>query len=460
MRLLLRMSLILGGFMKEMYCGACSGERGCAECGKTGCKKVYASLVDFSVKDMVRKESGEPKNNMGSGRGFLRELFLAADIGTTTLAFVCTNEQGQILASYGTENPQRKVSADVIGRMDAAIHGARETLKNEIREALVKGFLFVLKEGFGREGEELKTVQMPRIRIAIGGNTVMQHLLLGYPLEGMAKAPFRPYSLQQEERLFSELFSETGDFSRCPPELTSANVTVMPCFSAFLGGDAMAGAYGFLNSGTTNVPQADIMFYPESGVDNRVHTAVRLLLDLGTNAELLLKVNGKMYGTAAAMGSAFEGGRFAYASELFSLIAKARKQGALDETGLLAEPYFSEGYWGLRQEDVRFFQLAKGALRAGIELLTKRAGLTFSEIEQIYLAGGVGAFCEEGDLFTIGLLPEEFLGKVQFVGNSCIGGLIAFLQDGGSMEHRDCDVMNLAEEPEFEKEYYRYMDFR
>ena len=100
--------------MKEMYCGACSGERGCTDCGKTGFKKVYASLVDFSVADMLRENFGETERNTGNGTAFLRELFLAADLGTTTLAFVCTNEQGQILASYGMENPQRKVSAAVM----------------------------------------------------------------------------------------------------------------------------------------------------------------------------------------------------------------------------------------------------------------------------------------------------------------------------------------------------------
>ena len=432
--------------MKEMYCGACGGERGCADCRKSGRNKVYTGLVDFSVTDMVRKDSGERESVTGNGRTCPGELFLVADIGTTTLAFACTDGQGQLLASYGTENPQRKVSADVIGRMDAAIHGAGELLKHEIREALVKGFLFVLKEGAGGEHEATDTVLFPKIRIAIAGNTVMQHIFLGYPLEGMARAPFLPHSLQKEERLFSELFSETGAFEKCPPKLRAAKVTVAPCFSAFLGGDAVMGACGFL--------------YPEPEKKKKDSASIRLLLDLGTNAELLLMANEKLYGTAAAMGSAFEGGRFAYASELFSLIAKARKQDVLDETGLLAEPYFSEDYFGLRQEDIRVFQLAKGALRAGIALLMKRAGLTLSDVEQICVAGGVGAFCEETDLFACGLLPEEFIGKIRFVGNSCIGGLIGSLLVGEGMEAPECEVMNLAEEPDFEAEYYRYMEFK
>lgn len=426
--------------MSKTYCGACRGERGCKDCHAIGGLVQYTGLTEFFVQEPtpVRSyESVEVQENT-SGISCDKELFLAADLGTTTLAFVCADAWGEILASYGCENPQRKTAADVIGRMDAALHGQGERLTNEIREALVKGFLFVLSEGL--EHLRLRGINDDGIRVKIGiaGNTVMQHLLLGYSLEGMARAPFIPYTTNKTVLTFSELFSDMEEECAVPQMLRKTEITVFPCLSAFVGGDAVAGA---------------------NAVFSRDKERIELLIDLGTNGEILLSVKGKWYATAAAMGSAMEGGRYAYASELFRKIAKALNQGVLDETGLLREPYFTEGYEGLLQEDVREFQLAKGAVRAGTELLCGYAGVKPEQVERVFLAGGVGKYCTPEDLLRTGLLPKEFCGKVKVVGNSCIGGILSCLLNGKNMIYCEGECLNLAEQPEFENLYYRYMDF-
>ncbi len=412
--------------MKKAYCGACRGERGCVGCDTAAKEARYIGLTEFFCAE-------EQKDAFVA-----TELLLAADLGTTTLAFVCADADGTVLASYGAENPQRTVAADVIGRMDAALHGQRESLTNEIKEALAKGFLFVLERGISRLREQDDAVLPEKVRLAIAGNTTMEHLLLGYPLEGMARAPFTPYSTELTEVLFAELFRETKVYASVPMFLKEAKITIFPCFSAFVGGDLVAGACALKET------KAEEPY---------------LLMDLGTNGECLLFANGQIYGTAAAMGSAFEGGRFAYASDLFRLVTKARRAGVLDETGLLCEPYFSEGFEGLLQEDVREFQLAKGALRAGLELLSRYTGVEFAEVKQVYLAGGFGQFCEEDDLFGAGLLPEVWRGRVRIVGNSCIGGLLAYLKNKESVLYWKGSMLNLAEQPEFEELYYRFMNF-
>ena len=326
--------------MSQTYCGACRGERGCKDCRAIGGIVQYTGLTEFLAEDTVQVRSETDAYVPEDGKMTLchKELFLA----------------------------------DVVGRMDAALHGQRERLTNEIREALVKGFLFVLEEGKKRLPEGgMETEEFP-VRVALAGNTVMQHLLLGYPLDSMAKAPFEPYKRETEICTFSGLFGDVMRDRELPQMLRQAEVTVFPCLSAFVGGDVVAGAHAVFSG-------------RENGTD--------ILIDLGTNGELLLSVKGRWYGTSAAMGSAFEGGRYAYASELFRKMADALERGIADETGLLCEPYFTEGYEGLLQEDVREFQLAKGALRAGIGLLCDYAGVALSQIDRVYIAGGLGRYC-------------------------------------------------------------------
>ncbi len=426
--------------MSKTYCGACHGERGCKDCKVAAGSVNYTGLTEFFVQEPTRMQSDastEGKEDDSEAR-YNKELFLAVDLGTTTLAFVCSNGKGEILASYGCENPQRKTAADVIGRIDAALHGQKDSLTKGIKEALAKGFLFVLNKGFEGIRNREESAMSVRVCFGIAGNTVMQHLLLGYPTDGLAKAPFRPYSVQEVTLTASELFSEMSAYARWPEEAKRGNVTVLPCFSAFVGGDLFAGACAYLQEN------------PE---------APRMLIDLGTNGEVLLFAKGVLHGTAAAMGCAFEGGRFAYASDLFRLTAEALETGIADETGLLREPYFSEGFRGLLQEDIREFQLAKGALRAGIELLCKQAEVRFDEIDNVFLAGGLGRYCREEDLFRTGLLPGEFAGKVKTVGNSCICGILFCLKNRRSVVYCKSNMLNLAEQPEFEEYYYRFMNF-
>ncbi|MDD5901086.1 MAG: ASKHA domain-containing protein, partial [Lachnospiraceae bacterium] len=276
--------------MRKTYCGACRGERGCPDCQKAARSADYTGITEFLTGNKMPDLSMEDRTECVEGKHSrsCRELLLAADLGTTTLAFVCTQERGQMLASYGTENPQRKTAADVIGRIDAAIRGQRERLTKEIREALAQGFLFVFEKGNERLWEMGRTSVPDAVHFAIAGNTTMQHLLLDYPVDGMAKAPFIPYTVAGKVLSFAELFSETERFAEFPEFVRRADVTIFPCFSAFVGGDLAAGAYALAEEVTKKHPC--------------------ILIDLGTNGELLLFDKDKIYGTAAAMGSAFEGG--------------------------------------------------------------------------------------------------------------------------------------------------------
>ncbi len=207
--------------MGNRYCGACRGERGCRDCTAAVRAAKYAGLTEFSAEGLfqgdVPQEAAAPGGTASEHSfGMPEALLLAADIGTTTLGFVCADEQGRVLASYGVENPQRQTAADVIGRIDAACRGAGTQLKKQIREALAEGFLFVLKRAESLFAEPGAAWERLPVRIALAGNTTMQHLLLGYPLDGMAKAPFCPYSVGEVHVSFASLFSETAAYAGLP----------------------------------------------------------------------------------------------------------------------------------------------------------------------------------------------------------------------------------------------------
>ena len=139
-------------------------------------------------------------------------------------------------------------------------------------------------------------------------------------------------------------------------------------------------------------------------------TDVVLMIDLGTNGEMALTDGHRMVATATAAGPAFEGDGTMIGTDRIALTARLLKRGILDETGLLEEPYFTEGVrieegkeipaagnWKknecyFRQEDVRALQMAKAAVRAGVEILWEEMGRP--ELERVILAGGFGYYLD------------------------------------------------------------------
>ena len=160
-------------------------------------------------------------------------------------------------------------------------------------------------------------------------------------------------------------------------------------------------------------------------------------------------------------------------SGLISAISQLRKNRLLDEQGRLRSPYEKRGYylWSnesekkvvLFQQDIRQFQLAKAAVRAGIEILMKEYGCVPKEIEKVYLAGGFGNEIMEEEALETGILPKEFYGKVQMLGNAALKGTIeSELQQKNiqtMFEKREVKVISLSQTKGFDEMYVRYMNF-
>ena len=428
-------------------------------------------------------------------------VMIAVDLGTTTIAMQLMElDTGRIMDTYCEMNPQRRYGADVLSRIQASCEGNREVLQKIVVEVLERGVA-----RFRKWNADIKCM-------CIAGNTTMQHLLMGYDVSSLGRSPFTPVEIGLQEYKHS-----AWNFS----------VWLVPGISAFVGGDIVAGLYAckMLSKHAESPKQedAEIEFSRET-TENKSEFVRKLLIDLGTNGEMAFTDGTHMIVTAAAAGPAFEGGAGTgiIGSDMIACIAGLLRQGIADETGLLEEPYFSKGVSlqsmdpeeykhdssrgdkhedkkgylfvsgrmeekiYLTQEDIRSLQMAKAAVRAGVEILLKRLeeeytdelrsdNLSSNKSQsgaqqdiQVYLAGGFGYYLDVEAAFRIGLLPEHMRGHVRAVGNTSLAG--AYLI-GRDLWQRKIDKqmlemslssiknINLAKQDEFEQLYIQYMNF-
>ena len=344
-------------------------------------------------------------------------LGVSVDVGTTTLAaYLVERSTGRVLASDARLNPQRPHGADVISRLSFAIESEENAalLQREILAAIDEMTRSMLERA-GRAGEEI------RCR-ALVGNTVMMHLLGGYPARPLAFAPFTPAYTALHEK-----------------ELGGVRTILGGCISGYVGADTLAAARA-------------------CGLDERDENA--MLIDIGTNGEIMLKKDGRCFACSCAAGPAFEGahiacgtgavagaidharvenGEIVYTtigggeatgicgSGLIDLTAALLERGDITPMGRMAgDVRLSERVY-LARSDIREVQLAKAAIASGIRILAEQAGAALADIEKVYLAGGFGNFIGLDSACRIGLLPAALRAKIVPVGNAAGSGSVRLL---------------------------------
>lgn len=350
-----------------------------------------------------------------------------ADIGTTTIAMLLYDVDGSVADRFVEVNPQVMYGADVLSRIKAAEESsAAVQMKESVRKVLGKGLQRFRKKLAAEEA----------LYLTVAANTAMTYLFMGWDTAELGRAPFAASGLFGAET-----------------ELEGVDCFVLPGFSAFVGGDIMAGCQA-------------------CGMADREE--ITLLIDLGTNGELLLGNRHRRIACATAAGPAFEGGvnRGIWGADMIRFLAILRGDGILDETGLLADPYFDKGIRignvHITKEAVRAVQLAKAAIAAGIEILLGKYGITGEVVDRVVLAGGFGYYLDPGDAIRIGLLPAAFADRTVAGGNTALSGALLagreLLSSGWEnvrekLEEykRDTEIVNLAMEPRFEEEYIRRM---
>lgn len=386
-------------------------------------------------------------------------LGAAVDVGTTTLAARLFDRNGQ-LAAAASSNPQRAFGADVINRIGRAMEGDGPALAQAVRRAI--GGL--LKEMCARAGRSAAEID----GLVITGNTTMLHLLTGEDPSPLAAAPF------EARELFGRTVPAESLDLPCGP---AAQVYLPRCMSAFVGADITT---ALLASGICRKPDC------------------AMLLDVGTNGEIALWHQGTLLCCSTAAGPAFEGANLSQGmqgapgaidhawlengvlrlhtiggvpargicgSGVADVLACLLCAGQLDESGYLDGDAVSlTETVSLTQQDVRQVQLAKSAVRAGMETLLRRAGVRPENLTQLAVAGGFGSYLSLDSAGAIGLIPPELTPRSRVLGNAALSGAAMLLR---SVQLRpECEALansaktvELSADPDFTALYIDHMMF-
>jgi len=441
-------------------------------------RKTYEEAADetwvFALDRLLAKEPGDTRST---------HFGMVVDIGTTTLvASLVDLSTGQEIAAASALNPQSRHAQDVLSRIRLA---SEEAGLNLLHGELIEE----INRLTGELGAEAGIAAGSIYEMVLSGNTCMLHLATGQNPASLGKYPFAP--------------SVSGGNHLCADRqgLTIASsglVYLPPVISGFVGADITSGilATGLHRHGDTS-----------------------LLVDIGTNGEMVLSRGGRLRATSTAAGPAFEGMNiscgmrasrgavesFAIAQDgtvsmntiggaeatgicgsgLLDIAAELVEHGLIGGNGRLVEGGGSklpsplqerlvqrEGKPAflvtqelfLTQKDIRQVQLAKGAVRAGIECLLQDSGIAAAEVDRVLIAGAFGYHLREKSLLSLGLLPREFAGKIAFVGNTSQSGGQAFLLNRGVRDEmaavvKEIEVIELANVPDFDKVFVRCLSF-
>jgi uncharacterized 2Fe-2S/4Fe-4S cluster protein (DUF4445 family) len=407
-------------------------------------------------------------------------LVAGVDMGTTTVAALLVDAaSGMEVARASAPNRQASLGADILSRLSAAQDGCGPELQRLIAESIGEVLGEVVRSG----GVATDSIE----RIVLAGNSAMAALLECADPASLTAHPFTPPVPG------GPLGDEARRLIGVPPR--SSAVLLAP-IAAFVGGDALAAtvAAGLVDSDKP-----------------------ALLVDVGTNAELVLAVSGRLLVASTAAGPAFEGVGIACGgpaatgavtrvrimdddvvlttigdapalwlsgSGLVSAAAALRQAGHLGPDGRMTaegplRSRFStddRGVLGvnlselgaqllvLSQLDVRALQLAKAAIRVGVERLMSAANVHASDLDEVLVAGAFGAALEPEDLVELGVLPTASAARTRRIGNAALEGAAALALDPALValaERAACRAVHvdLADDADFGSAFIRATEF-
>lgn len=392
-----------------------------------------------------------------------RDTAFAVDVGTTTVvALLVDLLTGEVLSRAGGFNEQIRFGDNVVTRIEAA--HKPENLAAMQRAVVAETLQPLLLRACERAGRTPERIAGG----AIAANTTMLHLLIGEDPSPLGVAPFTPRFIAGKRLLARDIGLAASGLAPETP------VQLLPGIAAYVGADITA---GILATG---------MLYDEKPA---------LLVDIGTNGEIVLQSEGKLFGCATAAGPAFEGcglrcgtrAREGAVSDLrltlepfrfeaetigsvplaradgicgsayLGFLAVARNCGLLNEAGRFdlaaweklpeKNRFFHEGRRAFRlmakngKDDLRISEVdvalllqAKAAIGAGIEVLLQTAGIRAADVGRVYLAGGFGMHLDVAHAIAIGLLPGFRVEQIRVVGNTSLAGALLALVDRTTLD--------------------------
>jgi uncharacterized 2Fe-2S/4Fe-4S cluster protein (DUF4445 family) len=386
-------------------------------------------------------------------------LGMAVDLGTTKIAgYLLDLENGRTVAAKGVMNPQIAYGEDVVARATRAQRSPTEARRlQQLVVATLNDMVSGLCEDAGSRTEQI-------VEAVIVGNTAMHHLFLRLPVAQLARSPYVPAvrdALDLKARDAGLRLSQ------------GANLHLLPNIAGYVGADHVA------------------MLLAAEVADS---DGVVLALDIGTNTEVCLAHRGQLISTSCASGPAFEGAHIKHGmraaegaieylalerhgdgyaarfqtigdappvglcgSGVLDALAELRRVGMVDPSGRMQEGPGVRTDDGMRefvlveredagqriwititQKDVRELQLAKGAMRAGIQLLLEAEGLAEEAIDEVIIAGAFGSYIDVESAVAVGMLPELPLHRFRQVGNAAgMGAKLALLSRKKRREARE-----------------------
>lgn len=417
---------------------------------------------------------------------------LAVDIGTTTVvASLVSLNTGEVIYTASASNTQNTFGADVIARIEHVINH-----QQGLRQ-LQQRILSVINNLIDKVCLKNNTSANNIYKVVVVGNTTMEHLFLGIDPRFLGPAPFIPAITHSIDLEAQEIELKINPCGR---------IHLLPNIAGYVGGD------------TTSVILATEI-YKKPGV--------YLAVDIGTNGEIVLSIDGKMFTCSTAAGPAFEGAQIRCGmraasgaiegvefsddislkvigdawptgicgSGLFQAVQVMVELGIVEPSGRMITreegeqkgipaiildrlgkdeekgSYFIlssqlDGYEAvmITQKDIRELQLAKGAIRTGIEVLLREAGITLNDIDEILLAGAFGNYIDKRSALSLGLLPGLPIDKIRTVGNAAgTGAKMALISDSLLNEaetiSRKVRHIELSTRIEFHELFIEYLTF-
>jgi uncharacterized 2Fe-2S/4Fe-4S cluster protein (DUF4445 family) len=406
-------------------------------------------------------------------------LGLAVDLGTTKLAgYLIDLTSGDTLATAGAMNPQIAFGEDVMSRIGHGIHA--KDGRAQLQKAIIEALNALAADLCTQAGRSVKDIA----DAVVVGNTAMHHLFLGLPVKQLGLAP---YVAAENQAVYIDAIDLGLEFS------PGAKIYSLPNIAGFVGADHVA------------------MLLGSGMVDTQGNV---LGLDIGTNTEISLIAGGKHFSCSTASGPAFEGAHIEHGmraapgaiekvlihngeimlqiigeespvglcgSGILDVVAQLRKQKIITKRGAFRKNDHNERIQkgprgdefaivfgnesGERQitfnrSDINQIQLAKGAMRTGVDILLEKAGLTANDLDAVIVAGAFGTYLDIESGIEIGMFPDIPRDYFQQVGNAAGAGARMGLLSLGHRNQaakiaKNVEYVELTVEPSFSKTFAR-----
>lgn len=434
-----------------------------------------ATVTLYREKEIIQIEPGDTSRNLYG---------VAADIGTTkVVAYLIDLVSGMVVGTESMPNPQIPYGEDLMSRISYTIK--EKDGAGRLQYAIVDGINTLVTRLCTAKGISRDDV----LEMMVVGNTAMHHLFFGIPAQHVAAAPYAPAVRTSLTVSPGHIGVNIYPFGK---------VSSLPNVAGFVGADAVA---DLVSSGL----HAD--------------SKIGMMIDIGTNTEIIAGSRRKLLSCSCASGPAFEGAHIKFGmrastgaiervwidpstldvnlrtvddapargicgSGIVDAISELLKAGALDPSGKLlasenervrrtseggAEFVLARGSdtatgedITVTQHDIQEIQLAKAAIFTGVAILMKKLKIKPSQLARVYAAGAFGTYVDASSAINIGMYPDVPVDRISFIGNAAGSGARMCLRSVEKREladqlSRKVEYVELAAEKEFQKEFAQAM---